>query len=520
MFSEAKANRVVRFFSNLKHTDGAFHGQPFTLLDWEAPIIRDVYGTLKANGYRKYQYAYLEIPKKNGKTELVAGAAVYHTFADGEKNGRVYSCAAEKGQASIAFDVAFDMIGQVPELKARTKPNISTKTLKDKVSGTTYKAISAEAYSKHGLKPSAVIFDELHAQPNRELWDTMTFGAGDARAQPIWWVITTAGDDPDRTSIGWEIHEKALRVIANPDIDPRFYAVIYAYEGDDIYNEANWYKANPSLGHTIDIERVREAANAAKDSPADERLFRWLRLNQWITTKLTAWLELDLFTKTEGEWSLDELIGCDCFIGLDLSSTTDLTAACYVFPPQRGFDDWRVFWKAWIPEANMQERIKRDKVPYDEWVAGGFVTPTEGNVIDYTRIRTEIVESAKVYNVQELVSDPALATMLLQELDTEGITCVPLAQTYVNLTDPMNVIEEKLNKGEMTHEPNPLAAWCFGNTSVSKNGQGYIKFVKQTRGAGIIRTKRIDLTAAWVIAMARAKTYELSAYETRGVRVL
>lgn len=520
MFDESKADRAVRFIENLKHTKGKFAGKPFILEPWQKKIIRDVYGTVKEDGTRQYKYVYLEVPKKNGKSEMVAATALYHTFADREPSGEVYGCASEKKQASIVFNVAVKMIDQCPPLAKRAKITRSQKIITDKITGSTYQVVSSDAYSKHGYNSSAIIFDELHAQPNRDLWDVMTFGAGDAREQPIWWIITTAGDDPDRTSVCWEQHEYAQGVIKGTIVDPTWYAVIYGYDGDDIYNEENWYKANPSLGVTISLQSVREAATAAKAKPADERLFRWLRLNQWITTKLTAWLELDLFTATEGAWSLDELIGCDCFIGLDLSSTTDLTAACYIFPPQREFTDWRVFWKAWIPEANMQERIKRDKVPYDEWVAGGFVTPTEGNVIDYTRIRTEIVESAKVYNVQELVSDPAMATMLLRELEDEGITCTPLAQTYTNLTDPMNVIEEKLGNATMTHEVNPLAAWCFGNTSVSQNGQGYKKYVKQTKGAGVIRTKRIDPTAAWVIAMARAKTYEVSAYETHGVRTL
>jgi len=517
MFSEAHANRAERFFESLKHTDGQFNGKPFLLLPWERQIIRDVYGTLNQDGTRQYKFIYIEIPKKNGKSELAAGAALYHLFADGEKAGKIYSCAADREQASLVFDVAAGMIEQAPALAKRAKVVNSMHKIIDKTSGSIYKAESAEAYTKHGLNLSACIFDELHAQPNRNLWDVMTFGAGDARRQPIWWIITTAGDDPDRVTVGWEQHEYAAAVLAarngtgNPDDDdPTWYVAIYSYEGDDIYNEENWYKANPSLDHTISIKSVREAAAKAKIKPADERLFRWLRLNQWTTSKLTTWLELNLFDATIGDWSPLELIGRDCYIGLDLSTTTDLAAIAPLFPPQGDQLDWRLFWEAWIPKENMAERIERDHVPYDKWAAGSWVTATEGNVIDYTVIRERILALAELYNVKEVVADPAFATMLLQELQQAGLTVVTVPQTFVNLTDPMNQSEVLLKEHKLTHTSSPVARWAFGNTSIAKNGSGLIKYVKEVRGKSVIRTKRIDPIAAWITAMCRARFYSSS----------
>jgi phage terminase large subunit-like protein len=538
MFSEAKANRAVKFFESLKHTKGQFYGQPFILLDWERTIIRDVYGTLKDDGTRQYKFAYIEVPKKNGKSELAAGAALYQLFADKENNGEIYGCAADKEQASLVFDVAVDMVDQVPTLKKRARFNLSTKKITDRVSKSVYKVMSAEAYTKHGLNLSACVFDELHAQPNRDLWDVMTFGAGDARRQPIWWIITTAGDDPDRVSIGWEEHEYASKILAGEIVDPTWYVVIFAYNGDDIYNEANWAKANPSLGTTIQIESVREAAEKAKVKPAEERLFRWLRLNQWILTKLTTWQPISLFDNTVGEWKRDELLGKDCYLGLDLSTTTDLSALAAIFPPQGTQYDWRVFWKAWIPEVNMQERVRKDHVPYDVWARDGWITVTPGDVVDYTRIRDDILEIKKFHKVIELDADRAFASMLLQELEANGITCVDIPQTFKDLTDPMNQTEillkgkpdigdvkpvsGKLLTGRMTHEANPVARWCFGNTSIATNGQGFIKYVKEHRGKSVVRTKRIDLVASWVTGMARARFYKgsTSVYEQHGIRKL
>jgi len=508
MFSEARADRAVRFFESLKHTKGRFSGQPFILLPWEKQIIRDVYGTLKADGTRQYKYVYIEIPKKNGKSELAAGAALYQLFADGEANGEVYGCAADRDQASLVFNVAVDMIEQVPALAKRTRIIKSQKIITDRVSGSTYKAMSAESYTKHGLNLSACIFDELHAQPNRDLWDVMTFGAGDARTQPIWWIITTAGDDPDRVSVGWEQHEYASKILAGDIIDPTWYCVIFSYDGEDIYNEANWYQANPSLGVTIQIESVREAAEKAKVKPADERLFRWLRLNQWIITKLSTWLPLDLFDSTCGEWNRADLLGLDCYLGLDLSSTTDLTALSVVFPAQGTQLEWRAFWEAWIPKEGMKERIERDHVPYDKWAQGGWITPTEGDVVDYTKVRDRILEIKKFHNVIELCSDRAFATMLLQELEQAGMTCVDIPQTYLSLTNPLSETERLLRDRKISHEPSPVARWCFGNASIAKNGNAQMKLVKEHKGRSVVRTRRIDLVSAWIDAMARAVSYK------------
>lgn len=508
MFDERRAQRAVRFFELLRHTKGQFHGQPFTLLDWERQIVRDVYGTVRADGTRQYKTAYVEVPKKNGKSELAAGAGLFHTFADGEINGEVYGCAADRAQASLVFDVAVDMVDQLPALKARTKLQASHKRMTDKVTGTFYQVLSAEAFTKHGLNVSACIFDELHAQPNRELWDVMTFGAGDARRQPIWWVITTAGDDPDRLSVGWEQHEYAARILAGDIEDPTWYPVIYGYQGDDIYNEANWALANPSLGHTITIDSVREAAAKAKAKPADERLFRWLRLNQWITTKLTTWLPLNLFDSTVGTWTRAEQMGRKCFVGIDLSSTTDLTAISVVFPPQGEQLDWRVFWEAFIPRAGMEERVRKDHVPYDKWAKAGWITVTDGDVVDYTVVKTKLLEIAKFFEVQEIDADRAFATMLIQELEKEHLTCVDIPQTFMTLTNPLNETERLLKEKKLTHEASPVARWCFGNASIAKNGNGQIKLVKEHKGKSVVRTRRIDLVSAWIDAMARAVTFQ------------
>lgn len=513
MYDQEKADWAVEFYSSLKHTKGKYHGKPFTLLPWEEKIVRDVYGTVKEDGTRQYKYIYIEIPKKNGKSELGAAAAVYSLYGEGEMGGEVYSCAGNREQAGIVFDVAKEMVMQSPALLKRSRitgsDTGSTKAIYDLKSNSKYKVLSAEAFSKHGYNVSCCIFDELHAQPNRKLWDVMTQFTGVGREQPLWWVLTTAGDDPDRETIGWEIHEYAMKILAGEIVDPTWYVTIFSYEGDDIYNEENWKLANPGLGHNLKIEDMREDAVRAKYNLANERNFRWLRLNQWPTTKLSPWLPLDLFDQTVGTWTVDDLKGKICFLGMDLSSTTDLTALCALFPPQGTQLDWRAIWKGFIPAENMKERTQKDHVDYDKFERAGWIIPTPGNVVDYTVLLTTIMEWVGTFKIKEICLDRSFAAMLVQELEKKDLECIDVPQTFAVLTNPMNTIETLLKTpGKFTHENNLTARWCFGNTSIAKNGNEQIKYVKEHRGKSVVRTKRIDLTAALVIAMARAQYFQ------------
>jgi phage terminase large subunit-like protein len=528
-YDDEKANRAIRFVSNLKLT-GDFHGRPFVLMPYMEEILRNVYGTLNENGTRLYRDIYLEVAKKNAKSELGAGLALLSLYNTQEPNGEIYGAAGNREQASIIFNRAVEMIRQSKALEKRVRIKDSTKTIVNKETNSFYKVLSAEYTGKSGFSPTVVLFDELHEQPNRRLFDILTRGVGLARKQPLRYVITTAGDDPDRTSIAWEIHEKAVNILkareeGDPERDdPTWYIKIFSYDGDDIFNEENWYKANPGLGTTINIEDFRTLAKQAKLHPADERTFRWLNLNQWLTSKLTAWLPLELWDQTQGADTMrQDLINkgkeLDCFIGVDLSSTTDLTGLCVIFPPQPGLEKWQCLFDAFIPADNMQERIKRDRVPYDKWLADGYIHATPGNVIDFAYIKAQILSYANLWNVVEVGSDPALATWLFQQLDEAGIKAEAIPQYYQHQTEPMNLIEMLMKNNQLEHERHPVARWNFGNASIHKNGSGMIKLVKESRGSSTVRTKRIDLIAAWVTGMARAKFFEgaASVYNQRGL---
>ena len=532
MFDAKRADYVCAFLELLAFGSGDWAGKPFRLQEWQRDPIREFYGNVTTEAeenrkFRIFQYLYLEIPKKNGKTEVAAGLGLYHLLGDGEKNPQVYICAADKDNATICYNAMCGMLDARPFLDKKVK-RIPSKRKIELAGGSGFvQVLSAEAYSKHGYNASCVIFDELHAQPNRALWDIMTFGAGSARLQPVWIVLTTAGDDPDRHSIGWEIHEQCRKILAArsgtgpaEDDNPIWLPVMYGMPDDpeeiekiDIYDEEVWRRCNPSIGVTIPLRTIRQEAADAKKSEAKERLFRWLRLNQWIATKAVGWLPLTLYDRTQ--WhveALEEVLkgnslraamrqllyGKKCFAGLDLAATTDLAALVLEFPPQPGLEHWVVLTHAWRPREGVIEAEKRDHVPYRDWERAGYITLCDGDINDFDQIKDAIREVAKLYKLQILGVDPYLSREITGTLMKEGINVLEIRQTMTELSPPMKDIERKLRGGEMKHDHNTASRWCFGNVRCAIDGNENMKPMKN-KSIG-----RIDITVAWIIAHAAA----------------
>lgn len=515
MFDREKADHAVDFINCLKHTKGRWRGVPFELLPWQDRIIRDVFGTVKENGYRQYNTAYVEIPKKNGKSELAAGVALYMTCGDGEWGAEVYGCASDRQQASIVFDVAVDMVDQCPALKKRIKPVMSVKRLVYKPTNSFYQVLSAEAYTKHGLNIHAVIFDELHAQPNRELFDVMTKGSGDARTQPLFFLITTAGTD--RNSVCFEQHQKAEDIIHGRKFDPSFYPVIYGVSDDaDWSSEKVWYEANPSLGHTIDIEKVKNAYLSAKDNPAEENIFRQLRLNQWVKQS-TRWMQMEKWDACAFPVDERELLGRECYGGLDLSSSIDITAFVLVFPPRDDAEKYIILPYFWIPEENMNLRVRRDHVPYDVWEKQGCLMTTEGNVIHYGFIENFIDDLGKKFHIREIAFDRWGAVQMVQNLEGLGFTVVPFGQGFKDMSPPSKRLMELVLENKIAHGGHPVLRWMMDNIFVRTDPAGNIKPDKEKS------TEKIDGAVATVMALDRAIRNEGnnggSVYDDRGILV-
>ena len=515
-YDKAKADRAVQFIGCLKHTKGVWAGEPFILLPWQEQIIRDVFGVVKENGYRQFTTAYVEIPKKNGKSELAAAIALLLCCADHEQRAEVYGCAADRQQASIVFEVAADMVRMCPELQKRVKILASTKRIVYTPTNSFYQVLSAEAYSKHGFNIHGVVFDELHTQPDRKLYDVMTKGSGDARTQPLFFLITTAGTDTH--SICYEVHSKAKDILEGRKHDSSFYPVIYGADSQEDWTDPKiWAKANPSLGKTIGMEKVEIACESAKQNPAEENTFRQLRLNQWVK-QTVRWMPMDKWNACAFPVDASELEGRVCYGGLDLSSTTDITAFVLVFPPLDEEDKYSILPFFWIPEENLGIRVRRDHVPYDIWKRQGLLETTEGNVVHYGYIEQFIGKLGERFNIKEIAFDRWGAVQMTQNLENMGFTVVPFGQGFASMSPPTKELMKLTLEQKIAHGGNPVLSWMMDNVTVRTDPAGNIKADKEKS------TEKIDGAVATIMALDRAircgTGSSESVYDNRGLLIL
>ncbi|MCD9218260.1 terminase large subunit [Lactobacillus delbrueckii subsp. lactis] len=515
-YNKKAADFAVSFIECLCHTKGTWAGKPFELIDWQEKIIRDIFGTLKSNGYRQFNTAYIEIPKKQGKSELAAAVSLLLCCADGEERAEVYGCAADRQQAAIVFDVAADMVRMNPALKKRVKILASQKRIIYQPTNSFYQVLSADAYSKHGFNVSGVIFDELHTQPNRKLYDVMTKGSGDARTQPLYFLITTAGTDTN--SICYEVHQKALDIMNGRKHDPTFYPVIYgSKESDDWTDPSIWKKANPSLGITVSIDKVKAAFNSAKENPAEENTFRQLRLNQWVKQSV-RWMPMDKWDACAFPVDEQALKGRICYGGLDLSSSTDITAFVLVFPPEDESEGFTILPHFWIPEGNVELRVRRDHVPYDIWKKQGYLETTEGNVIHYGYIEQFIDDLGKKYNIREIAFDRWGAVQMVQNLEGLGFTVVPFGQGFKDMSPTTKELMKLTLEKKIAHGGHPVLRWMMDNIFIRTDPAGNIKPDKAKS------TEKIDGVVATIMALDRAIRNEGetgdSIYDERGLLFL
>ena len=481
--------RAVRFINNLTHTKGDYAGRPFALRPWQERIIRQMFRTRK-DGTRQYRTVLLEVPRKNGKTELAAAVALYGLFGDGELGAEVYSAAADKDQAAICFNVAAQMVRNDPELLAQCDLVDSQKRIVHRPSGSFYRAISSEAYSKHGFNASLVVYDELHAAPTRELYDVLATSMG-ARRSPLMFISTTAGYD--RTSILWELHDHGVHVLENPALDPSFLPVIYAAPPDaDWQAEPVWRRCNPALGDYRSLEEMQIAAMRAAAIPAQENTFRRLYLNQW-TEQASRWLQMTAWDACEQPVDRASLRGRRGFVGMDLSATTDLTALVAVFPGQDGFD---VLMQAYLPADSLADRMRRDRVPYDLWARQGALTLTPGNSVDYEAVRATLRAWDDEFDLVAIGFDPWNATDLVERLKAQdGFLCVPVRQGFAAMSAPSKALERAVIGRTLRHSGHPVLRWNVSNVSVESDASGNLKPSKTAS------TARIDGVVALVIAI-------------------
>ncbi len=513
-YDKKKADRAVTFIENLCHTKGKWAGTPFWLLPWQEQLIRDIFGIVKADGNRQFRTVFVEICKKVGKSELAAAVALYLLYADNEPSAEVYGAAADRQQASIVFDVAKQMVEMSPALMKRSKLMGATKRIVNYSNAGYYQVLSAEVGGKHGFSVSGLVFDEIHTQPNRQLYDVLTKGSSDARQNPLHFIITTAGND--RHSIAYELHTKAVDILEGRRVDPTFYPVVYGLKDDEDWeDEANWYKVNPSLGYTVDIERLRDAYGEAKQNPADEVTFKWLRCNMWVSSTV-AWIPDAIYMRGNEPIDVDALAGRDCYAGLDLSSTGDITALVLIFPPRNEDEKYVLLPYFWIPEETIPRRVKANSVPYDIWEKQGYIMSTEGNVIHYDFIEKFIMDLSEKYHILEIAVDRWNATQMIQNLEGEGFTIVPFGQGFSSMSAPTKEFYRLLMEGRIIHGGNPVLRWMAGNVVIDTDPAGNIKVTKAKS------KEKIDGIVAAIMALDRCIRQEGqsgSVYDERGLLV-
>jgi phage terminase large subunit-like protein len=501
VFREELAQRVVDFFEQcLTHIKGELAGQPLILDQWERDILREAFGWVsRETGLRQYRTLWLEVARKNGKSTLCAGLGLYLLHADGEQGAEVYSAAADKDQARIVFGLAKQMTERSGPLRERTM--IYRDSLVHEGSASFYRVLSSDAHTKHGLNASGIVVDEVHAQPNGELVEVLRTSTG-ARQQPMAVFITTAGFD--KHSICWQMHDYAQKVIEGVIEDPSFLPVIYAApEGMDWRDEATWIAANPGIGHSISLDYLRTECLRAQQMPLYENVFKRLHLNIW-TEQDTRWISLLVWDKNSA--SVEPVLGrkLPAFVGVDLSSTTDITAVVLAvqFPDR---SRWALLPHFFVPAENIIKRAERDRVPYPLWRDRGLLTATEGNVVDYEVVRRRINELGDDFDIKEIAVDRWNATGIMTQLTNDGFTVVPFGQGFASMSGPSKEFERLLLAKQIAHGGHPILRWMASCVAVQQDAAGNIKPDKAKS------SERIDGIVAAVMALGRALIFDSEA---------
>ena len=519
-FDEKAADRVLHFFSRLKHIKAPFTGKPFIPADWQRDlVIRPLFGwKRKDDNSRRFRRMFCEIPKKNGKSTMCAAIALYLLLADKEYGAEIYSAATDKKQARLVFDEAKNMVKYSPFNKS-VEPypmKSSTKVILFPSLNGKYTTVSSDTKSLDGLNASGVIFDELHQLKDAELYNVMTEGSGASRAQPLHVTITTAGSGADKNSVCYSEYEAAKKVIENEKNDEELLGVVFeAGDKDDWTDPRVWAKANPNLGITPTLRSMEHDCKVAQQQVRKQNDFKRRRLNIW-TSQLTRWLDASTWDAAGRKYGLEDLRGLSGFGGLDLSSTLDLTAFCLAVLKDEGVYLWPYIF---IPEMKIEENSKRDHVPYDRWVADGYLFATPGNVVDYDFIMAKMEESQAFIDLQSVQYDAWRSAQVAAAAEKCNIKMIPVAQSPAGMGAPCFEFERLLVSGRLFHPKNPCMTWAANNIEVRTTYGGLITPNKPAETHG--QQKRIDPIVAAILALERiARGVKPESTDSQSIRLL
>lgn len=494
-WDQAACDYALKFFGKLKHSKGRrWAGTYFVLEPWQKFIVGSLFGWKREDGSRRFRVAFVEIPRKNGKTFLAAGVALLLFIGDGEPGPEVYAAATKRDQAKLVFTEARRMVSQSVPLKNRIRPYRESLQLRG--GDGVLMPVSSEAHTLDGLNPSGVIADEIHKWPSRELWDVLDTATG-ARDQPLILAITTAGDLEE--SIYSELHnhvEAVLQGVLNDDAFFGFLAT--ADEGDDPADESTWQKANPNWGVTVHAEKLQDTYRRMSRTQAG--LNRFKRDHLCVrTAALNAWLSLDAWDQCRSAFSFHDLKGEPCFGGLDMASTSDLAAFTLVWPNYAdGVKRYKLriwFWCADTARDTVGERLRETLRP---WIEMGHVIESHGDQIDAREIKQFILDRSKEYNIQDIAFDPYNARQMGSELVEEGVQMIEFGQTIANYNEPSKEFEAAIRSKRIEHDANPVMRWMIGGCVAVENGIGNIMPHRRKS------RNKIDGIPASIMAIARA----------------
>ncbi|QGO68339.1 Phage terminase-like protein, large subunit (plasmid) [Piscirickettsia salmonis] len=493
-FDKEAACKVVRFFSYCKHSKGEWYGKKITLEPWQLFIITTVFGWRReVDGMRRFRTVYEEVARKNGKSTKLSGTGLYLFCADEEPGAEVYAAATKRDQAKIVFDDAVKMVRASKALASRIGIYKNNMHYPKDLPNNKFEPLSSDSQTQDGLNVHSSIVDELHAHKTGDLWRVLETGTG-SRRQPLLYAITTAGFD--QTGICYSLRDYAVKVLENIIEDDTFFGIIYTLDKEDDWtDERVWIKANPNLGISKKLDDMQRQCVKAQQMKGERNGFLCKHLNIWTNAE-TAWLDLERWkTCAEYTFKRESLENRPCYIGLDLASTNDIAAlvAAFLMPD----DSVRLFCRFYLPKETVMTRAKQSPVPYQLWSDEGYLTLTEGNVIDYNYIKDDIYQLNKEFDVKEITYDPWNATQLANDLLEEGANMVEFRQDFKSMTPALKELERLVISTKLHHNNNPVLNWMASNLVVVEDDAGNMKPSKRKS------TEKIDGMVAIAMAVGR-----------------
>ncbi len=516
-YDEKAAEEKIQFIEkHCRHVEGDLYGEPLILPDaYKDEILRPIFGLKRSKGGKRLiRKVYIQMPRKNAKTTMMAAVELALEFNDGEKSAQIYNCAGDDEQAGLLFSAAKKMVGLDPVLSKASRVFQSSIVYKDSF----IKKITSKSDTKHGFNSHAWIYDELHVAKNRDLYDTLNTSTGQ-RSNPLGIMISTPGTD--KLSICYYHYSYVKKLLDGVIEDDTYWGVIYESDPkDDIYSPITWAQCNPLYHHSENLrDSIASEAQECKNDPSNENSFRRLRLGQWTQSE-TKWIKSEMWEALRGNVSMSEYVGEIAWLGLDLSATTDLTSLCTLFDDG---DAIVPFWDLWIPQAAADYYERQFNIPYSRWAKEGFINIVPGNTIDFREVESRILRINEQYSVRRVGYDEWNSRDLAARLqENHGVEVIINPQGY-RLSNALKKMKERIMSAGIIHSVNPVVSWSFDNILVKENEEGNIKIVKPTStGASERREKKIDPWISFAMAVNEwmVDMQKQSVYKFRGVQVI